>query len=249
MRSAIVVTWMFLGACAPAAAQVSVGINLSVYPDLVPVPGYPVYYAPRLDANFFFYDGLYWDYTEDSWYTSSWYNGPWDRVTPELVPLFVLRVPVRYYRRPPPYFRGWGPEAPPRWGEHWGHGWEQRRVGWDHWDRASVPAAAPLPTYQRKFSGGRYPGFDKQLTLRNQNYRYQPHEAVVRQQYHQSPGQVALAEPYHSKERPGQAAPPRKSQPSRSRQQTDMSASAPAHEPKRGPEHDRDRDRDHDHDQ
>ena len=46
----------------PAAAQVSIGIglpsvsigiNLPSFPKLVVVPGHPVYYAPRLDANLF----------------------------------------------------------------------------------------------------------------------------------------------------------------------------------------------------
>ena len=194
MRSAIVIIWMLLGACAPAAAEVSIGINLPVYPDLVPVPGYPVYYAPQVNSNFFFYDGLYWVYAEDSWYASPWYNGPWDMVAPEWVPLFVLRVPVRYYRRPPPYFREWGPEAPPHWGEHWGRDWEQRRGGWDHWDRASVPAPAPLPTYQREYSEDRYPSIDQQSGLRNRNYHYQPREAVVHLPYQQPPGQVAPAQ-------------------------------------------------------
>jgi hypothetical protein len=42
------------------SSHVSVGINYSTYPDLVQIPGYPVYYAPRVDSNYFFYDGLYW---------------------------------------------------------------------------------------------------------------------------------------------------------------------------------------------
>lgn len=67
---------------------------------LIEVPGYPVYYAPDLDANLFFYDGVYWVYSQDGWYASSWYDGPWDLIEPEYVPYFVLRVPVRYYRRP-----------------------------------------------------------------------------------------------------------------------------------------------------
>ena len=69
---------------------VSIGINLPVYPELVPVPGYPVYYAPQVNSNYFFYDGVYWVYEQDNWYTSSWYNGPWQLVAPEVVPLFVL---------------------------------------------------------------------------------------------------------------------------------------------------------------
>ena len=127
---------MLLCSITSAAAQVSVGIglpgvsigiNLPVYPQLVPVPGYPVYYAPQVNSNYFFYDGMYWVYQRDNWYASSWYNGPWELVAPEAVPLFVLRVPVRYYRQPPAYFRGWRSDAPPRWGEHWGNAWEQRQ--------------------------------------------------------------------------------------------------------------------------
>ena len=76
------------GAALPAAAQlsigfgapgVSIGINVPVYPQLVRVPGYPVYYAPQVNSNYFFYDGAYWVYQGDNWYSSAWYNGPWNR--------------------------------------------------------------------------------------------------------------------------------------------------------------------------
>jgi hypothetical protein len=92
------------------------GINVPVYPQLVRVPGYPVYYAPQANANYFFYDGMYWVYQRDNWYASSWYNGPWHIVSPDAVPVYVLRVPVRYYRQPPAYFRSWSSNAAPRWG-------------------------------------------------------------------------------------------------------------------------------------
>ena len=48
-------------------------------------------------------------------------TGPGNSWTPTAVPLFVLRVPVRYYRQPPAYFHGWRSDAPPRWGDHWGN--------------------------------------------------------------------------------------------------------------------------------
>ncbi len=202
MRNGLVVLWILVCSITSAAAQVSVGIglpgvsigiNLPVYPELVPVPGYPVYYAPQVNSNYFFYDGMYWVYQGDNWYASSWYNGPWALVAPEAVPLFVLRVPVRYYRRPPTYFRGWRSDAPPHWGEHWGRSWEQRRSGWDMWDRSAVPAPAPLPTYQRQYSGNRYPRVEQQQALQSQNYRYQPQDAVVRQHYQAQPVQSAPA--------------------------------------------------------
>jgi hypothetical protein len=169
--------------------NLSIGINLPMYPTLAPVPGYPVYYAPQVDGNYFYYDSMYWVYQDDNWYASSWYNGPWGFVEPEAVPLYILRIPVRYYRQPPVYFRGWQSNAPPRWGQHWGNGWEQRRRGWDRWNRSAVPARAPLPAYQRQYSGDRYPGVEQQRSLRNQSYRYQPRDKVVRQHVQQQAGQ------------------------------------------------------------
>jgi hypothetical protein len=164
--------------------HVSIGINLPVFPQLVVVPGYPVYYAPRLEANYFFYDGMYWVYQDDYWYASSWYNGPWWLMGPEVIPVFILRIPVHYYRRPPAYFHGWRSDAPPRWGHHWGHDWEQRRGGWDRWDRRAAPAPAPVPVYQREYSGDRYPRqVERQQALQNQKYRYQPRDPIVRQYY------------------------------------------------------------------
>jgi hypothetical protein len=163
--------------------SVSIGIDIPVYPTLVPVPGYPVYYAPGASSNYFFYDGMYWVYEGDSWYASSWYNGPWTLEAPDLIPAFLLRVPVQYYRRPPAYFAGWRPDAAPRWGEHWGSDWQRQHSGWDTWNRRAVPRAAPLPTYQRQYAGARYPQADQQRTLRDRNYQYQPRDSTVRKAY------------------------------------------------------------------
>jgi len=189
---------LLLWAGSPAVAQVSVavavpgvsiGINMPTYPEFVRVPNYPVYYAPRLQTNFFFYDGIYWVYQQDNWYRSSWYNGPWGLVSPQAVPVYVLRIPVRYYRNPPAYFGGWQRDAPPRWGQHWGNEWAQQRSGWDHWNRRASPAPAPLPVYQRQYSGSRYPQVEQQQALHNRNYRYQPRDAAAPQ--HSQQQQVA----------------------------------------------------------
>lgn len=198
LRNAFVALGMVLGSMPSAMAQVSVGvwlpgvsigINLPVYPQLVAVPGYPVYYAPQLDSNYFFYDGMYWVYQSDNWYASSWYNGPWGLIGPEAVPVYLLRVPVRYYRVPPPYFRGWQADRPPRWDEHWGNEWKQRRGGWDQWDRRSVPPRAPLPTYQRQYTGNKYPQLEQQAVLQGQKYKYQPRDAEVRKHYQERQAQ------------------------------------------------------------
>lgn len=194
MRYAIIAMSMLLGPMSLAGAQVtisigipssSIGINQPNYPDFNRVPGYPVYYAPQARNNLFFYDGLYWVYQRDEWYASSWYNGPWGRVNSRQVPVYVLRVPVAYYRAPPQYFRGWPKNAPPRWGQYYGPQWEQQRRGWDTWDRNAVPAPAPLPVYQRQYSGDRYPSVQQQPEIHTKYYQYRPSDPVVREHYEQ----------------------------------------------------------------
>lgn len=167
--------------------SVNIGINVPVYPRLVLVPGYPVYYDPQINLNYFFYDGLYWVFVSDNWYASSWYNGPWDIVEHHYVPLYVLHVPVRYYRQPPAYFRGWHADAAPHWNERWGRDWETRRSGSDQWGRSSsAPEPAPLPSYQQQYSGDRYPReVEHQHSIRSENYRYQPREAVTQERFKQ----------------------------------------------------------------
>jgi hypothetical protein len=196
MRRLVIVLCVLIGSITSAVAQVSVGfgvavpglsigVNVPAYPRLVPVPGYPVYYAPQMGMNLFFYDGMYWVFQNDNWYASTWYNGPWGVMSPWAVPAYLWQVPVRYYRAPPPYFRGWGAYSAPRWGEHWGPQWEQSHPDWNRSNRAMRPAPAPLPTYQRQYSGNRYPPVEQQAPLRSQNYRYQPREPVVQQHYQQ----------------------------------------------------------------
>lgn len=194
-----------------AAPGLSIGINIPAYPRLVPIPGYPVYYAPGVSANLFFYDGLYWVYVGDNWYYSSWYDGPWSLAEPELVPDFILRVPILYYRSPPAYFLRWNRAAPPRWGEHWGPAWQQHRRGWDRWDRASVPPRAPLPGYQRQYPRGRYPGADAQRDLENRYYHYKPREPRDRSRLQQAPQFGRRIAPQPSRppqDRPRPGAPP-----------------------------------------
>lgn len=176
------------------SAGISIGVNISSFPDLIPVPGYPVYYDPRLESNYFFYDGLYWVYERDNWYASSWYDGPWDLIDPYYVPVYVLRVPVRYYRSPPLYFANWRDDAPPRWADHWGRDWNNRRRGWDQWDPRSAPRPAPLPTYQRDYAGKAYPRApERQVAIRSDKYRYQPGDSTTKEYWQQQDKRVRSA--------------------------------------------------------
>lgn len=160
---------------------VEIGVHIPAYPRLMRIPGHPVLYAPHLHYNLFFFDGLYWIFIDDHWYVSVWYDGPWDRVDPYEVPLFLLRVPVRYYRHPPPYFRHWHRDNPPHWGEHWGPTWEERHKGWHRWEPHAAPPPAPPPSYQRKYRGEHYPRErERQESIRSERYRYQPRDEASR---------------------------------------------------------------------
>jgi hypothetical protein len=202
MRRGLIALSLLLCSITPALAQLSInfggpgvniGIDLGGYPTLQRIPGYPVYYAPGVNSNYFFYDGLYWDFDGNNWYASSWYNGPWTLVDPMDVPVFILRVPVRYYRHAPSYFRSWRSDDAPQWGQHWGSSWEQRHSGWNTWNRGSAPAPAPLPTYQKQYSGSRYPQAQQQAVIETQNYRYQPHDAVAQRNFEQRRTQAQAA--------------------------------------------------------
>jgi hypothetical protein len=194
MRNALIAVLMLLCSMTAAArVDISIGINLPFYPQLTRIPGYPVYYAPEVSSNYFFYDGLYWVFDGDNWWVSSWYNGPWSLVDRFDVPVFLLRVPVRYYRHAPGYFYGWRASDAPRWGDHWGRSWEERRSGWDRWNRSSAPAPAPLPTYQRQYTGNQYPQPAQQAVIQTQNYRYQPQDTMARQHFQQLRSQAQSA--------------------------------------------------------
>ncbi|HEX4858545.1 MAG TPA: hypothetical protein VFV17_05965 [Usitatibacteraceae bacterium] len=208
---------LLLGCVGPSMAHTSVDFNspgvqirisVPLYPALQRVPGYPVYYAPALQSNYFFYDGLYWVYEDDDWYSSSWYNGPWWRIDSMDVPYYVLRVPVRYYRRAPPHFRRWSLNEPPRWGDHWGQSWQQRRMDWNRWDRSRTPQPAPLPYYQRQYSGNQYPQVAQQAMIQSRQYRYQPADAIAQRQFEHQRAQAQFTAPAPARRENQAVAPP-----------------------------------------
>ena len=185
MKKLALALLLFAASVYPAAAQEYYDIDVDVpeYPEMQPVPDSPVYYAPNVDSNYFFYDGLYWDYFNDGWYSSAWYNGPWVFVDPVYVPTYVLWVPIRYYHRHPAYWRGWNANRPPRWGERWGRDWQNRHNA-IYAGQRYAPVRAPLPDYQRQYSRNNYPRAPQQQSqLHSQNYTYRPHESVARQHY------------------------------------------------------------------
>jgi len=117
-----------LGDPAPSALaqpSVTIGINLPAPPSMVIVPDTPVMYAPGVAANYFFYDGRYYLFTQGGWHVARTHRGPWAVVAPAYVPLPLLRVPVRYYQTPPPQWKHARRDAPPGWNAEWGHEWKK----------------------------------------------------------------------------------------------------------------------------
>jgi len=90
----VIATAAVMGAAGSAAAQVSVniGINVPAPPQLVVVPASPVMYAPAVEANYFFYAGQYYVFTNGGWYVGPRHNGPWVVVAPEFIPDYLALV-------------------------------------------------------------------------------------------------------------------------------------------------------------
>jgi hypothetical protein len=189
MRYGLLASLLLLGAPISAMAQLSAGDSRNDYPQFVPVPGYPVNYAPWVDLNFFVHDGLYWVYQKDTWYSSTRYDGPWAVVDPLYVPDYVLQVPVRYYRQPPAYFRSWQLDRAPRWDDHWGRDWAQRRPNWNQPLRSATSVAPP--DYQRQNPGTGYVRANQEQILHDRSFRFRPQPQLPQKQ---QPAQIQSAQ-------------------------------------------------------
>ena len=131
MRGTSLVIALAAGVLAAPArgADVHIGINIGVPPPpppvaveapppLVVVPRTPVYYAPELPYNYFYYGGLYYTFHDGNWFHAASYAGPWTFVAIERLPRPILAVPVTYYKVKPGH---WKEHGPPPWAGH-GHG-------------------------------------------------------------------------------------------------------------------------------
>ena len=92
----------------PAAAQVSVNVNIgpppiifAAPPRVLIVPQTPVYYVPDTTYNVFFFQDRYWSFHEGHWFLANSHRGPWISINIGQVPQPVRGVPVKYYKVPP----------------------------------------------------------------------------------------------------------------------------------------------------
>jgi hypothetical protein len=116
---------MLLSGAPATASDVNITIGLGVPPivltappQLVVVPGTPIYYAPDVQANLFVYKGRYYTVVHGVWSMAPAYTGPWAAIQIGKGPPPVLSVPVEYYKIPPGNLKKKGP--PPWAGQ--GHG-------------------------------------------------------------------------------------------------------------------------------
>jgi len=98
---------LFAASAFPALAQdyYDIDVNLPEYPDMQPIPDSPVYYAPAVPVDLFFYGGRYYRVHRDAWFSAPRYDGPWHHVAYARVPRPVIAVPARYYKVPPGHWR------------------------------------------------------------------------------------------------------------------------------------------------
>lgn len=126
-RAAAILALVLARATSARGADVHIGINVGVPPPPPPaivlpappaltiVPGSPVYYAPALPYDFFYYGGLYYVLHDGYWFSAGSTRGPWVAVSQ--LPRPVLAVPARYYKVPPGHWKRHGPPGGGR-----GHG-------------------------------------------------------------------------------------------------------------------------------
>jgi hypothetical protein len=80
---------------------------------MVSIPGTPVYHAPGVPHNYFYYHWQYFLYHQGAWFVAANCNGPWTVIALEHVPKPILAVPVTYYKVPPGHWKKSG--GPPPW--------------------------------------------------------------------------------------------------------------------------------------
>src|SRR5512138_1669479 len=89
----------------PAAAGVDVNVNIGIPfpgfrveapPAMVLVPDAPVYFAPGLSVDLFFYDGFWYTRDDGRWFRGPDYRGPWKSIGPRHVPRYIYRIRPDY---------------------------------------------------------------------------------------------------------------------------------------------------------
>lgn len=84
-----------------AGMDVSVNIGIPAVvvaepPEMILVPNSQVYFAPSVQAELFFYRGIWYTRSGHRWYRGRSYRGPWAVASPRTVPGAFGRLPGNY---------------------------------------------------------------------------------------------------------------------------------------------------------
>lgn len=117
------------GCLPPPRARVIVSAPSPVLPAppfLYLIPGTYAYFVAGVDVDIFFYQGFWYRPHLGRWYRAHEYNGPWDVIVTNRVPLVLQDIPQTYRRVPPGSGRLHHDDVRNNW-----RTWERER----HWDR------------------------------------------------------------------------------------------------------------------
>lgn len=95
---------------AEVSVHIGIGVPLPIVvipepPAVVLIPGAPVYYAPDVGIDLFFYSGRWYREHNGHWYMATYYNGPWAYLPAPRVPAVFIYLPADYYHIPPGHQR------------------------------------------------------------------------------------------------------------------------------------------------
>lgn len=74
-------------------------------PVVVLIPGTPVYHAPHVGIDIFFYSNRWYRKHNGRWYKASYYNGPWAYLPVQRIPVALVNLPPDYRHIPPGHQR------------------------------------------------------------------------------------------------------------------------------------------------
>jgi len=142
---------------------VSIGIGLPPPPvafipppALQVIPGTPVYYAPEINRQLYFYSGNWYRLYNGYWYRAAYNNGPWTYLAPPGVPAVFNRFSPRYYVNPPreQYRMHWNPDR--AWRAREEHRYRDRDRWEDHHDNHDGRGSDDHRNWRNKRSNKRW---------------------------------------------------------------------------------------------
>jgi hypothetical protein len=115
--------------------------------ELLPIRGRYVYFIPGIDADIFFYRGMWYRPYDGRWFRSKRYDGPWEHIRD--VPPALIDLPPDYRRSASRFDRIPYGEVRNNWER-----WEQER----HWDRRRDEERHRYEERERHEGMEQYPG-------------------------------------------------------------------------------------------